>query len=202
MISVPFSCKCYQVLLECCFELLQTWVAGARGAGEGKPGSSAGSPQQQQGQGQQQQQEQQCKGQLREQHLVVDSLRWALLSGAYALVDVVDERVWLALHLYKKLLCWEEVQEQVVVVAAGACKLEAELARSYLTYMAVGSTLAYRDSSSALDESQKAALAITPLIAATDLVTRVWYEQHSGVDPEASSTFAWEKGQQGRIAVP
>ena len=200
--TVPLACKCYQVLVECCFDLLQTWVAGARGDGEGKPGSSAGSSQQQQQQaqgqqgkqqqqqqgkpqqqqqqqgkksqqqqqGKQQQQQLQCKGRLQEQQLVMDSLRWALLSGAYALLDLVDERVWLTLHLYKQLLHWEEVQEQVAT-AAGACEPQ-ELARSYLTYMAVGSTLACRGSSSALNEGQNAALISTTLIAATNLVTR------------------------------
>ena len=230
---VPIACKCYQVLLECCCELLHIWVVGARGARKGTDGSSAGPPQQQRGQGlgqepqqgemqqqqqqkqpqqqkekqeqqqgkqqqqqgkqqgkqqqqqhgkqlqqqkgkQEQQQEQgkqqqqqQCKGQLREQQLVMDSFRWALLSGAYALLDLVDERVWLTLHLYKQLLHWEEVQEQVVA-AAGACEPR-ELAGWYVSYMGVGSMLT---SSSALNESQKEALSNATLIAAMDLVAR------------------------------
>ena len=192
--SYPFACKCYQVLLECCFELLHTWVVGARGAGTGKGASSAGPSQQGQGQGQQgkqqqqhcipqeqqgrqpqqrgkqQQRQQQCKLEFKQQQLVMDSVRWALLSGAYALLDVVDERVWLALHLYKQLLRWEEVQGQVVA-AAGAFEPQ-ELARWYLSYMGVGSALAFQSSSSALDESQKAALSSAALIAAMDLVTR------------------------------
>ena len=205
--SFSIACKCYQVLLEYCFELLQTWMVGARGPEEGTDhGSPVGPSQQQQGQvlgqeqqqgsqqqqqwnqqqqqqkkqGQEQQQEkqtqqwqgkqqQQVKEEPQEQHLVMDSLRWALLSGAYALLDIVDERVWLALHLYKQLLCWEEVQEQIVA-AAGVCEPQ-ELATSYLTYMGVGSTLACRRSSTALDENRKAALATFSVMAASDLVT-------------------------------
>ena len=175
--SEPTAWKCYQVLMEHCFELLQTWVlVVAIGAVKGTDGSSAGPSQQQQGhqqqhgkQGQHQQGKQQQQQQLWQQQLVTDSLRWALLRGIYVLLDVIDERVWLAVHLCKQLLSGEDVQEQVMA-AAGACEHEA-LARTYLTGLAAGR--ACLSLSAALDdEGRKAALASTTIVAASSLVTK------------------------------
>ena len=79
--------------------------------------------------------------QQQQQHLMVQTMCWALMACMLSVVDVVLELTQLAVQVARQLLCWEEVKEQFL--AAGS--YDPELLEWYLT--AVGEAAAAKGGS-------------------------------------------------------